>query len=371
MAHGWTVNLFVVIALALIGFAFLTVRPGVVRVAVVAATLLCLADWVLIEDLGFLGGTGTDPNSMIPMILIFVAGYLALSRVPATADARSAVPAAALSAAVDTAGGPARRPGLGPRAGTTAAAGSLRAALGHWRGRLVADPTYAYRSLAALGAIGVILIGLAPMTAAATNPNADPILAKAADGPPEVTNIPTPPFSLVDQYGQGVSLASLHGKTVALIFVDSACAAQAASCASVQELRLVDRVLGTKANRVELVAIDTEPKNLKPDELVSFDGRAGLDKMSNWLLLTGSPAELSGALNGFGVHYVSYPGAVSPDRAMAYMMGLPHGQTAYVIDGSGRTREVLTIGDRGSVSTTMESSTAVALADAVERVSRD
>ena len=48
----------------------------------VAGVVLCLADWVLIEDLGFLGGVGTDPNSMVPMALVFIAGYLAVTRLP-------------------------------------------------------------------------------------------------------------------------------------------------------------------------------------------------------------------------------------------------------------------------------------------------
>ena len=78
-AHGWAVNLFVVIALAGIGAAFLSGRPRLVRVGVVAGTVLCLADWVLVQDFGFLGGVGTDPNSMVPMALVFMAGYLALT----------------------------------------------------------------------------------------------------------------------------------------------------------------------------------------------------------------------------------------------------------------------------------------------------
>ena len=94
-AHGFAVNLFAVIALALIGAALLTsaaelsspaalnLRRRLIRVAVIAAVLLCLADWVLIEDLGFFGGLGTDPNSMIPMALLLVAGYLALAPAPA------------------------------------------------------------------------------------------------------------------------------------------------------------------------------------------------------------------------------------------------------------------------------------------------
>ncbi len=33
-------------------------------------TVVCLADWVSTEDLGFLGRIGTDPNSVVPMSLL-------------------------------------------------------------------------------------------------------------------------------------------------------------------------------------------------------------------------------------------------------------------------------------------------------------
>ena len=84
-AHGFAVNLFAVVALAVIGAAFLTGRRRLARPALIAFTVLCLADWVLIEDLGFFGGLGTDPNSMIPFALLAASGYLALA--PATAPA--------------------------------------------------------------------------------------------------------------------------------------------------------------------------------------------------------------------------------------------------------------------------------------------
>ena len=97
-----------------LGAAFLTARPPVVRVAVIAGVVLCLAGWVLIEDLGFLGGVGTDPNSMIPMILLFVAGYLALTRsAPSASQSTPATPAAAVL----------------------------------WRERPAADPTYTFRTI--------------------------------------------------------------------------------------------------------------------------------------------------------------------------------------------------------------------------------
>ena len=80
--NGPAVNLVTVIALAGTGAIFLTGRPRLVRYAVWFGIVFCLADWVLVEDLGFLGGLGTDPNSMVPWILLFSAGYLALTPAP-------------------------------------------------------------------------------------------------------------------------------------------------------------------------------------------------------------------------------------------------------------------------------------------------
>jgi len=122
-ARGWAVNLFVVVTLAMIGTAFLSGRPMVVRVAVVVGVVLCLADWALVEDFGFLGGVGTDPNSMLPMALVFVAGYVALTKLPDVAS-DAVVPI------------------------TTRAPGG-----GDWWERLRVDPTYGFRSIAAAGAV--------------------------------------------------------------------------------------------------------------------------------------------------------------------------------------------------------------------------
>ena len=92
-AHGFAVNLFVVIALAAIGLAMVTAWRRVLFPAVAATVVLCLATWVLVQDFGFFGGLGTDPNSMIPMALVIVGGYLALTRVPAAAAEPAAEPA--------------------------------------------------------------------------------------------------------------------------------------------------------------------------------------------------------------------------------------------------------------------------------------
>ena len=194
-AHGFAVNLFAVAVLAVIGAVFLTGQPRLIRPAVIAFGVLCLADWVLIEDTGMFGGLGTDPNSMIPMALLAAAGYLALARapVPAAAPASAAVPAMTWPDRL--------RAAAAPRALASAS----------------------IRSVASAGAIGIVILGAAPMAAAQASPVADPILAQAIDGSSAPVNCPAPAFSLTDQHGRTVTAASLRGKVVLLTFLDDAC----------------------------------------------------------------------------------------------------------------------------------------------------
>jgi cytochrome oxidase Cu insertion factor (SCO1/SenC/PrrC family) len=322
-AHGFAVNLFLVIVLAALAIAFLSGRASLVRLAVYAGIVVCLADWVLIEDFGFFGGVGTDPNSMVPMVLVFSAGYLAMTRVPATADAPVPITA-------------------------TAPAGSL------WE-RLTARPTYAFRSLAALGAIGIALVGAAPMAVASTNPNADPIIAQAIDGSPDAVDIPAPAFRLVDQSGVTVSLQSLRGKAVGLTFLDPVCVSDCPLIA--QEFRLADRLLGASARRVELVAVVANPLYRSQAYLVAFDHQEGLQHLANWDYLTGSAPELARIWNSFGVQVEYAPGgAMIAHSDLAYVIG-PNGHTRYVLDA-----------DPGPGTQASKSSFAVVLANELQSV---
>jgi hypothetical protein len=79
-SRGFAVNLVAVTALALAGAAFLSGRRRWIGPVLPGFLVLCLADWVLVQDLGFLGGLGTDPGSMIPFALLALGGYLALTR---------------------------------------------------------------------------------------------------------------------------------------------------------------------------------------------------------------------------------------------------------------------------------------------------
>ena len=77
--------------------------------------------------------------------------------------------------------------------------------------------------MASVGAIGVIILGAAPMAAAQASPVADTILAQAIDGSSAPLDYPAPAFSLTDQHGRDVTLASLRGKVVLLTFLDPVC----------------------------------------------------------------------------------------------------------------------------------------------------
>jgi cytochrome oxidase Cu insertion factor (SCO1/SenC/PrrC family) len=341
-AHGFAVNLVAVIALAAIGAAFfLSALRGdarLARIAVLVAAVFCLADWVLIEDLGFLGGLGTDPNSMIPLILLFTAGYLAMAPAPQPAPAAAAEDAGPAPEAQPDA--PATPPSRLPAWLTTA-------------GRRFAG--LSGRSVAALGAIAVIVVGAAPMAFASANRNADPIIAQALAGDSGPINEPAPGFTLTSQDGHQVSLASLRGKVVLLTFLDPVCTTDCPIIA--QELRAADAMLGAKAGGTELVAVVANPTYTSTAFTAAFTRQEGFSQVSNWLYLTGSLSQLVPVWHQYGIEVQNLPaGAMSA-----------HNDLAFVISGTGRLRQEIS-DDPGPGTAATQSSFAGLLANSVLQV---
>jgi cytochrome oxidase Cu insertion factor (SCO1/SenC/PrrC family) len=329
--HGFAVNLVAVLALAAAGAAFCVSAarpdPRLARIAVIGAAVFCLADWVLVEDLGFLGGQGTDPNSMIPLILLFTAGYLGLTEQPA---------ADAATVAVAEAPGP---------------AGARR--LPEW----LAGPALAFagaplRVIAGVAALGVIIVGAAPMAFAAVNKTADPITAEALSGTNGQLDTPAPNFTLTSQDGRQVSLASLRGKVVLLSFLDPVCTTDCPVIAA--EMRVADTMLGSKASDAELVSVVANPTYTSLAYTRAFDLQEGLNTVPNWLYLTGTVSQLAAVWHDFGIEVEDLPAG-----AMA-----AHNDLAFVISAKGEIQQEIS-DDPGPGTDATQSSFSSMLADSV------
>ena len=233
---------------------------------------------------------------------MFTAGWLALTPAPQPAPAAAAAP---------------EEPAEG-------AAGRTPSRLAAWRQGFAA---LSGRSVAALGAFGVILVGAAPMAFASVSHNADPIIAQALTESSGSLDTPAPNFTLTSQDGRQVSLASLRGKVVLLTFLDPVCTTDCPIIA--QEMRAADTMLGGKAANTELVAVVANPAYTSTAFTQAFTRQEGLDQVSNWLYLTGPLSRLQAIWQHYGIEVENLPAG-----AMA-----AHNDLAYVISASGRVRQ--------------------------------
>jgi len=324
-AHGFAVNLISVAILAAGAAALLSGRAALVRPALVGLIVFFMADWVLVQDLGFFGGLGTDPNSMVPLCLLLAGAYAAMTRVPEVPEPEVAPEPEAPARAA--------RPGR-----------QLRIALG----------TASASVVVALWAGAVIALGAAPMAAAEVQRTASPIIASALDGSPTALGFRAAPFDLTDQRGRPVSLASLRGKVVLLTFLDPVCTSDCPLIA--QEFRQAGQILGARSSRVALVAIVANPLYRSLAYTRAFDRQELLTGLPDWYFLTGSQQQLSQVWKGYYVTaQLNGPGAMAL-----------HPDLAYVIDTRGIARIELNL-DPGPGTASSESSFAVELAQAAER----
>jgi len=337
VAHGFAVNLTAVIALALVGTGLLAAAmradARLASAAVIVGTGFCLADWVLIEDLGFFGGLGTDPNSMIPLVLLLIAGYLGLA--PAQPAGDVAGPADVAEPAGDAAepAGPGRPAGRVP--------GLVRGFAG--------APV---RAVAGIAALGTVLVGAAPMALATTNRDADPITAQAIAGSTGQFDVPAADFTLTSQDGRQVSLSSLRGKVVLLTFLDPVCTTDCPLIA--QEMRSADLLLGGRAGDTELVAVVANPTYTSTAYTRAFTSQENLSQVPNWLFLTGSLSQLADVWHRYGIEVEDLPAG-----AMA-----AHNDLAFVIGADGRLRQEIN-DDPGPGTAATTSSFSGLLADSV------
>ena len=317
-SHGLAVNLVAVMVMGALALAFigsgLTGRRDLARPAVGAFLAVCLVAWVLIQDLGFFGGLGTDPNSMVPFGVLAVTGYLALTPVP--------------------------EPAAGPQPALA------------WRARL---RTATFGGMISAGALGVIVLGVIPLATAQASPAASPILAESIDGGSSPINIEAGDFTLTDQHGRQVSLYSLRGQVVLMTFLDPVCVSDCPLIA--QEFRQAGQMLGEHNPHVKLVAVNNNPLYNQAAYIQAFNRQEGLASTPNWEYLSSdNPATLRQVYKEYGV-----PAETLPAGAM-----LGHSDIAYVINQRGQLTQELDM-DPGPGTAATQSSFATELAEAANK----
>lgn len=114
-----------------------------------------------------------------------------------------------------------------------------------------------------------------------------------------------PNFTLTDQFGKSVSLASLHGHEVVVAFIDSQCTTVCPLTAEI--LRTAKAQLGSSAaNKVALIAINANPAATSVADVKDWSIKHGM--LHQWLFLTGTSQQLQAVYKSYHIYDQVLPG---------------------------------------------------------------
>ena len=145
----------------------------------------------------------------------------------------------------------------------------------------------------------------------------------ALDG---LSRTPAPGFTLTDQDGHRLSLASLRGKVVVLQFMDPHCVD---ICPLVSQ-EFVDAYhdLGAKASQVVFAAVNVNPYVTSVSAMAAYSREHGLVTIPSWHFFTGPVPQLRSVWQGYHI-------AVNAPNPNA---DVQHTSAVYLIDQRGRER---------------------------------
>jgi cytochrome oxidase Cu insertion factor (SCO1/SenC/PrrC family) len=137
---------------------------------------------------------------------------------------------------------------------------------------------------------------------------------------------PAPNFTLTDQHGQTMSLASFAGRAVVLEFMDPNCV----DICPIVSQEFVDAYhdLGAAASRAVFLAVNVNPYHVDVASMAAYTTAHQLDTVPSWHFLTGPVSSLQTVWRDYNVDVVA-PSATAD---------VIHTSVAYFIDPSGRER---------------------------------
>lgn len=146
---------------------------------------------------------------------------------------------------------------------------------------------------------------------------------------------PAPNFRLFDQFGGLRQLTSFHGKGVLLTFISSRCTTICPLTAIL--LRRTQQLMGARASDTQLVAVNANRRYTSVADVMKW---SRLHRMTHrWLFLTGPPI-----------------GPIEPVTSLSHIWssygvtaGGSHTTLVFLIDSTGRIRNVVPIANKSSI----------------------
>ena len=152
--------------------------------------------------------------------------------------------------------------------------------------------------------------------AAMENPNLDTGTSLGGKAAPDVT--------LVNQFGQQMSLSQFRGRVVMLSFEDSECTTICPL--TTQSMVLAKELLGKAGNSVQLLGVDANPVATKVADVMDYSRVHGM--VNQWDFLTGSLTQLKSVWKAYNVDVQIESGQID------------HTPALYIIDQQGRLQKV-------------------------------
>jgi cytochrome oxidase Cu insertion factor (SCO1/SenC/PrrC family) len=142
-----------------------------------------------------------------------------------------------------------------------------------------------------------------------------------------LAGIAAPAFTLSDQRGRRVSLASLRGRIVVLESMDPECTLECPLIS--QEFVEAAHDLGTRSSEVVFVGVNVNQYHARISDVLRFSREHHLEQLPNWHFLTGSTSALRRVWRAYRI-------VVRPSRTG----DVTHSDAVYFIDRRGLARWV-------------------------------
>jgi len=136
------------------------------------------------------------------------------------------------------------------------------------------------------------------------NPNLD--LGSSLDG------MKAPDITLVNQFGQPMSLSQFRGRVVILAFADSECTTVCPL--TTQSMVLAKELLGKAGDSVQLLGVDANPTATKVSDVLAYSRAHSM--VNQWDFLTGSDAQLKAVWKAYNIQVAIEAGQIDHTPAL-------------------------------------------------------